>query len=432
MSTLCKYYKLVKQVSYDSGQTWTNLDEYMQGDLYESGSTDCTTTGDTPTGETIQYRWVDLDPSTDYYCSGITKYYKQQKQISYDNGTTWENVVPSEYRTGEKIGVSTDCGYIPPSPTSGTYLTFVVVEPSSFSFSGTIGRAGTNLIQYSLDNGVTWSEPLNEVTTEVLPSGSKVMWKGNMHGNSHYVSSSVSYDGVGKFSSTGYFNLEGNIMSLIYSDNYSGTTIPNQTDIFYALFRGCSKLISAKNLALPNNTFQGCYNRMFSGCTSLIELPMLPTTELSPYCYVYMFSECTSLTDVPYNYLPLTSLEAWCYQSMFAGCTSLVNAPQLPATEPQAGCYYYMFYGCTSLTTAPVLPVRDACTQYCYAFMFYGCSSLNYIKCLATNDICNADISNWVTGVSKNGTFVKNSTTNEESWGRGDSGIPYGWTVENA
>lgn len=63
----------------------------------------------------LEYRWVDLDPSTDYYCSGTTKYYKQQKQVSYDYGSTWENVNPAEYQWGSSAQTySTDCGYIPP------------------------------------------------------------------------------------------------------------------------------------------------------------------------------------------------------------------------------------------------------------------------------------------------------------------------------
>lgn len=61
-----------------------------------------------------QYRWINLDPTYNYYCSGTTKYYKQQQQISTDNGTTWENVSPAQYRMGESAQTqSSDCGYIP-------------------------------------------------------------------------------------------------------------------------------------------------------------------------------------------------------------------------------------------------------------------------------------------------------------------------------
>ena len=44
----------------------------------------------------------------------VCKYYQQQKQVSYDNGVTWQNVVPAEYRTGDLIEPnSQNCGYVP-------------------------------------------------------------------------------------------------------------------------------------------------------------------------------------------------------------------------------------------------------------------------------------------------------------------------------
>lgn len=45
--------------------------------------------------------------------SGFCKYYKQKKQVSYDSGATWQDVVPAEYQKGSLIEPnSTDCGYI--------------------------------------------------------------------------------------------------------------------------------------------------------------------------------------------------------------------------------------------------------------------------------------------------------------------------------
>ena len=65
------------------------------------------------TGETL-YRWITLTGENDYICSGTTKYAKEQKQQSTDNGATWTNVVPAEYRTGTLIETnSPDCGYEP-------------------------------------------------------------------------------------------------------------------------------------------------------------------------------------------------------------------------------------------------------------------------------------------------------------------------------
>jgi hypothetical protein len=59
--------------------------------------------------------------------------------------------------------------------------------------------------------------------------------------------------------------------------------------------------------------------------------------------------------------------------------------------------------------------------------MFYGCTNLNYIKMLATNIEHSRCLQDWVYGVSKTGTFVKNPAMT--TLPQGDSGIPSGWTV---
>lgn len=106
-----KLYKQQRQKSEDGGATWTDVEpaEYRQGGVAQELSTDC---GYIPP----QYQWVNLDPSVDYYCNTetYTKYYKQQQQVSYDGGITWENVSPAVYQQGGVAAVnSTDCGYVP-------------------------------------------------------------------------------------------------------------------------------------------------------------------------------------------------------------------------------------------------------------------------------------------------------------------------------
>ena len=101
---------------------------------------------------------------------------------------------------------------------------------------------------------------------------------------------------------------------------------------------------------------------------------------------------------------------------------------ELPATTLREGCYYNMFYGCTNLTKAPVLPAATLVDK-CYKEMFQGCSNLNYVKCL-TEDPGNSSQSfttDWLSGVSSSGTFVKKSGVT--TWWTGSSGIPSGWTV---
>ena len=88
-----------------------------------------------------------------------------------------------------------------------------------------------------------------------------------------------------------------------------------------------------------------------------------------------------------------------------------------------------MFSGCTSLVNAPTLPATTL-VLFCYGGMFQGCTSLNYIKCLATDIPDNRCTQEWVRGVASTGTFVKNASM--ASWTTGTSGIPTGWTVQDA
>ena len=203
------------------------------------------------------------------------------------------------------------------------------------------------------------------------------------------------------FYGTNEYKVYGNIMSLLYGDDFVGQTTLTTRSTFYALFYKQSNLKSVENL-------------------------ILPATILVSNCYEYMFYGCTSLTTAPE--LPATTLAVNCYDSMFYGCTSLTTAPELPATTLANDCYDSMFSGCTSLTTAPELPATTL-AQFCYIAMFSGCSNLNKITMLATNINASNCLTNWVSGVSSTGTFVKDP--NMTSLPTGDSGIPSGWTVQD-
>jgi hypothetical protein len=100
-----KYFRQCEDCQ-DCSAEWIASNIYRQGGLITYDSVDCGYV----IGERM-YRWVDLDPSTDYYCSGSTKYYKQQKEVSYNQGQTWQSVSPAEYRQGKFIeNSSADCG----------------------------------------------------------------------------------------------------------------------------------------------------------------------------------------------------------------------------------------------------------------------------------------------------------------------------------
>ena len=338
------------------------------------------------------------------------------------------------------------------------YLTFNILSAGTINWTAS-NSAITKTIDYKLNNG-EWT-PITSNTGSSAPtitvnSGDKIQFRGN---NAQYATDY--YSNYNTFSgSTALFEAEGNIMSLIYGDDFKNKLTISSSYAFGGLFKDCTKLVSAENLILPATTLKescyrnmfdgctslttvpsnllpatnspfGCYSQMFQGCTSLTTAPELPATTLASYCYESMFRDCTSLTTAP-SILPAMILAYHCCESMFRGCTSLKTAPVSIGTSAatlDTSCCESMFYGCTSLTTAPELPATTL-GNGSYMRMFYNCSSLNYIKCLATDMSAGACTLDWVIGVPSTGTFVKNP--NMTSWTTGTGGIPTGWTVQDA
>lgn len=238
--------------------------------------------------------------------------------------------------------------------------------------------------------------------------------------------------------------------SLTTAPELPATTLANYC--YISMFLNCKGLTTAPSILPATTLTYRCYGIMFKGCTALTTAPELPATTLTPQCYEEMFFGCTNLTTAPE--LPATTLAGSCYGSMFYGCTALTAAPELPATTLADSCYRNMFYGtnltvapelpattlvkscyscmfwnCTNLTTAPELPATTL-KDFCYGSMFKGCTKLNYIKMLATDISAKNCLYNWVNGVTSTGTFVKNPAMTTLSTGA--SGIPSGWTVQNA
>lgn len=297
------------------------------------------------------------------------------------------------------------------------YLTFIPVEDAVFTWGR---RADRGTLEYSVNGGQTWVTIADGESTPTVTAGSKVIWRGDLRPSLSYGTG-----GIGTFNASGNYNAYGNIMSLLYYDNYYGSQFPTShyTYSFRRLFYDDTHILSAP--LLPATTLaSNCYQQMFYGCTGLTTPPALPATTLAQYCYSHMFDGCTALTTAPT--LSATTLYGYCYQSMFYGCTALITAPELPATTLASNCYSVMFHKCTGLTTAPELPATIL-VDNCYGSMFKGCSQLNYVKCLATDMTATGCTTNWLQGVASTGTFVKDAAM--EDWPTGASGIPSGWTV---
>lgn len=230
-----------------------------------------------------------------------------------------------------------------------------------------------------------------------------------------------------KFTTTGTFDLGGDIRALINRDA-SGTTVPSNR-CFNCLFDSTGVVnVDSDFLSGYTTLASNCYAAMFRGCRSLVTAPEIPATTVGETSCSEMFSNCTLLTTAPE--LPATTLSSGCYSNMFNGCTNLTTAPSiLPATALTESCYQSMFAYCTSLTTAPVLPARTL-VRYCYHNMFKSCTSLNEIKCLATDISASTCTQDWVNNVANSGTFIQNASM--EDWTIGNNGIPTNWITEDS
>ena len=316
------------------------------------------------------------------------------------------------------------------------YLTFTAEEDgTTFSFT----KHGTGNIDYSIDNGFTWTSLESGANTPPINTGEKMMWRGEM------IRSTSGNLGIGRFSSTGRFRVGGNPYSLV---NKVNSADPNNGKycLYANLFNGCSLLTDASQLNINHEVAQGymCAS-MFKLCTSLVVGPSLQKIKVvAQFTFSEMFFGCTSLVvapDLP-NAVFLTENGASNHcKHMFRECYLLKKAPAMPTMGLASYCYNEMYRGCDSLEEI-VLPA-EVLVQGCYVGMFlsldyrlsidgrtHKCTNLKYIKMMSINAAPSSDYcANWVTDVPSGGTFVKNSAAEWKDNPFGKSAIPTEWTV---
>ena len=266
-----------------------------------------------------------------------------------------------------------DCGYFDCEHIdySTMYLTFEILTDGTIGWN-VCGSTVVRTIEYSLNDGEWTSITAGPDSTIDVSAGDIVRFKGE---NNSYATSNTAYSGFGNIGTAAY-NVYGNIMSLIYGDNFVEQIVLPTSFTFCCLFDG-SNVVSAQHLVLP-----------------------------------------------------ATIATAHCYRAMFANCSLLTKAPEiLPAMALADNCYRYMFNNSIRMETTPELPAPTLATN-CYIGLFNNCSSVNLIKCLAGSIPYASCTSNWVTGVRSIGTFIK--AQGMEGWSRGNNGIPNGWDIISA
>ena len=277
----------------------------------------------------------------------------------------------------------------------------------------------------SQDGGNSWLEPEwkagefyeKEAEFLILKAGTKVLIKGNQ-GETKGCSIIFSDD----------CQVFGNVMSLVYWDDFSSRTELTIDFAFQYLFHENYHLVNHPTLdiLLPATTItEGAYAYMFDGCTKLERAPELPAVNVPDLCYDTMFGYCESLIKTP-TVLPAENVASHAYLSMFYACSSIKEGPEIMAKTTGTNSMGYMFYDCISLEKAPVLRMQVV-SNTCFGHMFAGCENLKYIKCLATDITATNCTMGWTHRVASTGTFVKAKGMNK--WTTGKDGIPAGWTV---
>ena len=241
MGQFDKYYLYKQQRRVSGTSTWYDVvptvysidgNGTMLVQIAEADAEEC---GYVPPVEPI-YRWVRMDISIYWVCDGNNKYYKEQKEVSYNSGTTWQKL--EEYRIGDLYQESSlDCG-------GGTVIDKWVD-----------GYMCDDCVQYALVNERNGAAITVECSSSTTINPSDITNR-----------TSISASTIGK------------CITSIGNGAYSGCTslqsvrIPSTvTSIGDNAFRGCSVLLDA---SIPDSV-TSIGSGAFSGCTQItyINLP---------------------------------------------------------------------------------------------------------------------------------------------------------------
>ena len=181
-----------------------------------------------------------------------------------------------------------------PQPIDPTWLYFTMPEGGTVSLSKN-GTPTEVTLEYSLDNGNTWTEwvETGNVRSLTLAAGQTMHIRNTSETSTGFSTGNTSYY---------YFTFT--------ADTYTGGNVN-------------SLLCKTPQNALLTNF---CYYYMFRNTQQTLTMSdtfVLPSTTLAPRCYSYMFNGCLNLIISNTFALPATKLTNLCYARMFYGCKNV-------------------------------------------------------------------------------------------------------------
>lgn len=265
-------------------------------------------------------------------------------------------------------------------------LTFTALESTDIGLLASGMTAPNCYYRKVTDTGYT---QMTTATTISLSAGEQVKFYGS---NASWSTDRAKWT---KFTSTGKFNISGNVMTLLAS---GGTASVSQRYCFRRLFAE-TDVVDASELTLPSTQPDYMFYGMMQQCPYLQKLPVMPTPTHT-YVYGYFCNKCPSLQSAT---LPTgTYNKYYAFQGMFQDCSGL-TAVTIPAE---------------AITNASVV-----------ALLFQRCTSLQTIIFSNMTKLSTNLASDWFDGATETiGTaYVPASRTYEDSRLK----LPSGWSVQD-
>ena len=250
-------------------------------------------------------------------------------------------------------------------------------------------------IQYSTDNGATWTTMTVGANTITMTQGARVYFQGDL--GSDFV--------MPKFTCTNDWAMIGEVAAL-HNYNWTSTsggienywrnnTTLKEADLDFStlvtfggrsnsVFQGSG--VTRVSMDFRSLTSANRFEGMCNGCANLTYYHL----NISSYTNINtngVFAGqtnggCNSLTTIEIDFAPNTFIGDWCFSGAFCECPNLVNAPDMRnITGVDMGSTYYLFRNCSSLNKVIAPSVPSWPTGYSYNFQdwLYGCAATGIV-----------------------------------------------------